>query len=154
MCGKEQKLMPQIVWRAPTGPRATIGCWLYTVEVPSSCLEKEVWICKVTVITVLYFCFLSDSPLDSHVNMRTYMLQTEVQPTENPLPSQRLAPFISQGFGQRHTLSVPEDTVLLFFQWSVSSFSMGVALRCFKDGIARRQTVSVLFSWISSVPWT
>lgn len=61
------------------------------------------------------------------------------QPTGNcALPSQRLDPFISHEFGQRHTLSVSGDIVLL----SVNS-------ECGVDVKAHRQPLCSLPEYVS-----
>lgn len=63
--------VPHIVWEAPTSPWATIGCKSHTVEAPVLPVKGSLDMQSDSLITVFSFCFLSDSPLDSHVNMRT-----------------------------------------------------------------------------------
>lgn len=67
---------------------------------PFSCLYKEVWICKITgwlqcspsASSLTHLCI--QEQIWGHV----YGRDSGVQPTGScPLPSQRLAPFISQG---------------------------------------------------------
>lgn len=107
--------VPQIVWRAPTVLWATIGCWLYTVEAPLLPVKGSLGMQSDSLITVLSFCFLSDSPLDSHVNMRTctwYRLRSAARWKLSP-PIPKVGSLYLPGFGQRHALSVTGDIVLL-----------------------------------------
>lgn len=97
------------------------------------------------LITVLFFCFLSDSPLDSHVNRSTctWFRLRSAAPCKLSPPIPKVGSLYLSGFGQRHTLSVTRDIVLLSANCEPVLHGCS-ELRCFKDVIASRQTASVL----------
>lgn len=108
-----------------------------------------------SLITVLSFYFLSDSPLDSHVNMRPctwYRLRSTTHWKLSP-------PFSSVGslLSLRARLKsrfISDWRYCLVVSDLRAPCYMDVLSRCFKDGVACGQTVSVLASWISSISWT
>lgn len=97
-----------------------------------------------SVTTVLSFCFLSDSPLDSHVNMWTC---TWLRQTQESSPS-RPKGWLSLSVRVRSKAHFISDWgILSCCQRTVSPRCIGCSVeRVFKDVTARRQTVSVLLS--------
>lgn len=103
----------------PPGPR--VFGWLPPLAtiVPPMPVKGSLDMQSDSLIIALSPCFLSESPLDSDVNMRTW---TRCRPwraasrkLSHPIP--KVASLYLSGFGQRHTLSVNRDIVSL---WAVS----------------------------------